>query len=145
MNKEVKKWIGLLQDVDQSEFLILEENLLVRRIKWFEDNLNLVSKLEGNELEKAYRLLLLKLEITEGEAPIVRKSKSVIVFHSSNFCPSLEACKTLGLDTRIICRELLERPADALIKRLNPHLRFSRNYSKIRPYSPYCEEIISFM
>jgi hypothetical protein len=145
MNKDVNKWFELLQDADQSEFPLLEENLLKRRIKWFEDNLHLVTKLEGNELEKAYRLLLLKLNITEDQAPIVRNNKNAVVFHSKNFCPSLEACNALGLDTRIICRAIFERPADALIKKLNPCLRFSRNYDKIRPYTMYCEEIISLI
>ena len=100
MNKDVKKYIGLLRDIEKSKLSIVEEELLIRRMKWFEDNLQLVSELEGDELEKAYRLLLLKLDITEEEARIVRKNKSAIVFHSSNFCPSLEACEVLGLDTR---------------------------------------------
>jgi hypothetical protein len=111
---------------------------------WFKDNLSLITNLEGSELEKAYRLLLLKLGITEEEAPIVRKNKNAIIFHSRNFCPSLEACMILGLDTRIICRSVLERSTDALIKKINPLLQFSRNYEKIRPYSPYCEEMILF-
>jgi hypothetical protein len=145
MNKDVKKWIELLRDSDGSKLSIVEEELLIRRIKWFEDSLKLISELEGSDLEKAYRLLLLKLDITEAEAPIVCKNKSAIVFRSSNFCPSLEACRILGLDTRIICRAVFERPTDAMIKILNPRLCFSRNYDKIRPHSPYCEEIISLI
>ena len=145
MNKDVEKWIGLLRNIEKSRLSDLEEQLLRKRIIWFEDNLHLVTKLVGNDLEKAYRLLLLKLDITEDQAPIVRNNKNAIVFHSKNFCPSLEACKVLGLDTRIICRVVFERPVDTLIKRLNPHLCFSRNYNKIRPHALYCEEIISLI
>lgn len=58
-----------------------------------------------------------------------------------NFCPTLEACKILGLDTRIICKNVNEKPTDALVKQLNNKLEFARNYEKLRPYCDYCEEM----
>jgi hypothetical protein len=29
-----------------------------------------------------------------------------------------------------------------VLQKLDPRLRFTRNYAAIRPYAPYCEEII---
>jgi len=74
----------------------------------------------------------------------VDKNEEKIVIHSMNFCPTLEACKILNLDTRVVCKEFSEVPTDVLLKLLNPRLSFHRNYEKLRPYSPYCEEIITF-
>ena len=142
LNADIKKWIDILSDLDRHRLDLFEQNLLNKRIQWFEDNKEVVHKLIGDDLEKAYQLLLMKLEITKEEAPIIKKTNDKIIFHSMNFCPSLEACKILLLDTRVICKSLLERPTDALIKRINPRLTFTRNYRNIRPYTPYCEEIV---
>ena len=66
-----------------------------------------------------------------------------IVWRSTNFCPTLEACWRLGLDTRVVCRTATERSVEALIRRLDDRLRFSRNYETgMRPYAEYCEEEI---
>ncbi len=67
-----------------------------------------------------------------------------IVFHSKNCCPTLEACKILGLDTRKVCRLYNEKSTDALVRQVDSRLRFSRNYERIRPYTDSCEESISF-
>jgi hypothetical protein len=55
---------------------------------------------------------------------------------------SLDTGKCNKLDTREVCKAIYERPTEDLIRRLNPKLRFTRNYDCIRPYSDYCEEII---
>ncbi|NPV71895.1 MAG: nucleoside deaminase [Firmicutes bacterium] len=86
--------------------------------------------------------ILKKLEIAPDEAPVVTKTENKIVFHSKNFCPTLEACKILGLDTKLICREISEKPTDALVKRLSERLEFRRNYDRLRPQCDYCEEMI---
>ena len=99
---------------------------------------------EQDPLENAYRMLLRKLDIPESEAPIVHKSADRIVFHSRNFCPTLEACKLLGLDTRRVCRLYNSQSPDALVKQVDPRLSFSRNYQRIRPFQDVCEESISF-
>jgi hypothetical protein len=31
------------------------------------------------------------------------------------------------------------------ISRIDPQLRFQRNYDALRPYTPYCEEIITLV
>ena len=70
----------------------------------------------------------------------------MIIWRSTNFCPTLEACRRLGLDTRVVCRAATEGAVQALIARLDPRLRFSRNYETgIRPHADYCEEQITLL
>jgi hypothetical protein len=37
---------------------------------------------------------------------------------------------------------LSEIPTTELLRQLHPKLRFTRNYEKLRPHTPYCEEMI---
>jgi len=119
----------------------LENELIEKRSKWFKKNKKYLN-LKGDDLEKAYQLILKKIGIKREEAPIIRKAFTELIFHSKNFCPALEACKILNLDTRVICKKVFEKPTEELIKKINPKLKFSRNYNKIRPYTDYCEERI---
>jgi tRNA(adenine34) deaminase len=139
---QVESYIRAFQEASEPSWRRMERDLLNRRRSWFLLHERELDAISGDVLEKAYRMLLLKLEIAEEEAPIVSKTDSRLVFHSRNDCPSLEACIRAGIDTRIACRRLFERPTDALVRMVDPALRFTRNYEKIRPYSPYCEEII---
>jgi hypothetical protein len=59
-----------------------------------------------------------------------------------NPCPTLEACVRLGLDTRTVCRQAYHQPVQVMLSRLDPRLRFERNYEALRPYVSYCEERI---
>lgn len=52
------------------------------------------------------------------------------------------ACKILNLDTRFVCRHLTENPTTELLRQIHPELRFTRNYKKLRPHTPYFEEMI---
>jgi hypothetical protein len=144
LNSEtVRKWVDTFQNVTQQELKNIEDEVLHKRLEWFRDNRKLVQKLEGTDLERAYEMILMKIGIERADAPIIEISNSRIVFHSNNFCPSLEACKILGLDTKVICRAVFEKPTEEFIRRLNPLLRFTRNYNHIRPSAPYCEEFIT--
>ncbi|MFX1469977.1 MAG: nucleoside deaminase, partial [Promethearchaeota archaeon] len=134
-NTKIREYIKQFRTTSQKDWKKNEKKILEKRKKWFLDNKSQIDNLKGNEVEKAYRLLIMKLEIDEEEAPIIEKSNVKLVFHSRNFCPSLEACKLLDLDTKIICKEIFERPTEEFIKLLNPKLRFSRNYDFIRPYT----------
>ena len=120
----------------------MSEELCLKRLEWFNSiGKTLVDK-NKSDVENAYEIFIEKLGIKREEAPIVEKSDERIVIHSKNFCPTLEACKILNLDTRYICSELNEKPMDLLIKAINPDLHFSRNYEKLRPYAEFCEEEI---
>ena len=140
-DRSVRKNIKELKDAGPKALKELEQTLLKKRVDWFERNNHRFNS-TPDDLENAYQLLLAKLEITPDQAPIVIKERNKIVFHSRNFCPTLEACKILGLDTREICKKVSENPTNELLRKLNPKLRFDRNYKNLRPYTEYCEEMI---
>jgi len=143
-DEEIRKWVRELRNTGIAQWKRIEKRLLAKRIKWFQENESLLlRKLKGDDLEKAYQLLLLKIGIKRTEAPVIEKTGKKIVFHSKNRCPSLEACKILNIDPGKICRTIFERPTDRLVKKINPRLKFSRNYRRIRPFTDYCEEIIT--
>lgn len=97
--------------------------------------------MKGTEVEKADNIFLLKY-LNPDEVPVVEKTEKKIVYRSYNFCPVLEACKALNLDTRKICKLVYEEPTQIFLSKLNPRLKFKRNYKRIRPYADYCEETI---
>lgn len=142
-SNQIKIEILKLQNAHNQGWEFLEKEILKKRLTWFENNREaILLQLEGTDVEKAYQLLLIKLGITESNAPITEKTSDKIVFHSMNTCPTLEACKILGLDTREVCRAITEKPTEELIRQINPKLRFTRNYNLLRPNAEYCEEMI---
>jgi hypothetical protein len=142
MKEAVNTEIARLRGADDAALDALNEDLTERRLRWYEENKDDID-LSGGPVLAAYRLLLRLLGATAEELPVVRSSERQLVFHSLKFCPIQEACRVLGLDTRHVCHRLNERSADALIKKIDPRLSFSRNYEKLRPYATYCEEIIT--
>jgi len=141
--KLIQREIERLQGADEAALDALNEDSVLRRTAWFNENRAEFDYLSGDLLEAGYRLLLARFGITPEQAPVIERTERKIVFHSQNFCPTLEACRRLGLDTRLICKRLNERATDALIKLVDPRLKFSRNYELLRPYAPYCEETIT--
>ncbi len=143
-NNIIKSEILKLENAQKQGWKSLESKILSKRLAWFENNKEtILPQLRGTDVEKAYQLILIKLDIAENNAFITERSPGKIVFHSMNPCPTLEACKIMGLDTRKVCRAITEKPTEELIKKINPKLRFTRNYNILRPYAEYCEEIIS--
>ena len=110
------------------------------RLNWF--NTQQIQYDVKDPLNSAYQLFLTKLGITSEDAPVVDRQNTKLVVHSKNFCPTLEACKILGLDTRNVCQRLNEEATQILLQQLNPNIRFKRNYDSLRPYKSYCEEMI---
>jgi len=122
----------------------LADSITARRVAWFEENRErLLRKYSGlPEEEKAWRIICFDhMKIDPADSRITRISSKKIRLDSYNFCPYLEACKELGLDTRYICKEIGEPSIQAICKMINPRLVFSRNYQNIRPHNPdFCEE-----
>ena len=141
-HSKIREYIKHFRTLSPDDWKQYGKELLEKRKKWFQNNKSQIDKLNGSDIEKAYKLLIMKLKINEEKIPIIEKSNNKLVFHSKNFCPSLEACKILDLDTRVICKEIFEEPTDEFIKMINPKLQFARNYNSIRPYTEYCEEVI---
>lgn len=140
--QDVREEIKNLRNATESTLKELNADSIKRRTAWY--------KTQGKQLtqgldplDAAYQILLNRFHSDETEIPIIHKTDKQIVIHSMNFCPTLEACKILKIDTRFICKRLNENSTDALLKLIDTRLCFSRNYEKLRPYSPYCEEIIT--
>jgi hypothetical protein len=114
-----------------------------KRQAWWEERGSRL-RLSGSPVRQAYTLFLLEaLGLDPREVPVVYEDERCIVWRSYNFCPMLEGCQRLGLDTRVVCRAGTERSVETLIRRLDDRLRFGRNYETgIRPYAAYCEEQI---
>jgi len=140
--KDVRDEIKRLRGAKQENLEALKNYLLDKRICWYKKNHEKLEINFNDLLLSGYEMILKKLEIEPEEAPVIMKTENKIVFHSKNFCPTLEACKILDLDTRIICKEVNEKPTDALIKQLSGKLEFRRNYDKLRPHCDYCEEMV---
>jgi len=138
--KEAMAKLTKARETGNYEFI--NKELIKKRLTWYNQNRDKIH-LKGSEVRKAYTLLIIEyLGLNPEEAPIVYENETKIIWRSYNFCPILEACKRLGMDTREVCKNAEEKPVQALISKINPNLRFSRNYEKIRPYTEYCEEII---
>lgn len=119
----------------------MEAETAQKRISWFKKNYQSAKVIPSPQ--RAYELFLLEyLGLSEKEVPITLDTESEIEWLSYNRCLTLEACKKLKLDTRIICRRIYEKSTQAFMSQINPQLRFLRNYQEIRPYSPYCREMI---
>jgi tRNA(adenine34) deaminase len=121
----------------------LNQALEVKRQAWW-DTHGRYLKLPGSPARQAYTLLIVEyLRLDPGEVPVIYEDDTRIVWRSANFCPTLEACLRLGLDTRQVCREGSEESVQHLIEHLDRRLRFRRNYDDgMRPFVDYCEESV---
>jgi hypothetical protein len=149
MKEKEKKIQGLHEKIKEAlnnkNWLTINSNLSEKRLKWYEKNKNDLI-LKGTDVRKAYTLLLIKyLKIPPAEVPIIHEDEKKIIWRSYNWCPVLEACKKGGFDTRIVCKNGWEQSTQKFISNINPCLHFTRNYEKIRPYAPYCEEGIELL
>jgi len=122
----------------------LEKCITEKWLLWLDKDLKKLKKKE-NPIDAAYRIFyesFLKISVPE-DGELVKKTDKKLITRWCNDCPVLKACKKLGLDTREICKKTYHKPAQVFLSRINPRLKFSRNYNHIRPYSPFCEEIIT--
>lgn len=122
----------------------LEQCVIEKRSAWLQANFHEAPS--GNDpVMEGYRWFYEKyLKVcvpTDGE--ITEHTERRIVMRWRNPCPTLAACRKLGLDTRQVCKKAYEKPVQEFLKRVDPRLRFDRNYENIRPYADFCEEIIA--
>lgn len=124
----------------------LEQCVTEKRLAWLKANLG-EAKNENDPVMGGYRWFYEKyLGVSvpkDGE--IVERTAKRLVMHWRNPCPTLEACKKLGLDTREICKIAYQKPVQEFLKYIHPKLRFDRNYENVRPHAAYCEEIIELV
>ena len=122
---------------------VLESEVAKKRLLWFKSHYNDLHRTHLPSPRQAYEMLFFEyMGLTEEEIPILSESSTEIVWSSQNACSTLEACQTLGFDTRNVCRAVYEKSTQTLVSQLDPQLRFHRSYEEIRPYSHHCKEMI---
>jgi hypothetical protein len=141
-NGKVRAEINRLRKASEEQLRSYDLQRSEKRLQWFRRHRPDKKFPDDNDMLKAYRVLLDLLQTTEADCPIVYRDDKKLVFRSTNFCPTLEACNILQLDTRHVCRLYNELSTDNLVKEIHPNLKFTRSYEKLRPYYEYCEEMI---
>ena len=136
VNRQVERF-------NQCSYRTVERETAEKRIAWFKEKYRDKSGFSKPSPRQAFELLFFDyMGLRREELPVVSESGSEIVWLSLNRCPTLEACKINGLDTRIVCRAVYEKSTQALVSQLDPQLRFLRSYEEIRPYANHCREMI---
>jgi tRNA(Arg) A34 adenosine deaminase TadA len=137
-----------VDDLRRGDLRALEAAVVAKRLSWCDAHLAPRPRGGGEggaaaSPRRGYELLLLDyLGLDADEVPVVAESEQAITWLSRNRCPTLEACQRLGRSTARVCRAVYEKPAQALLSRLHPALRFSRDYGELRPEHPHCRESI---
>ena len=80
------------------------------------------------------------LDVVPQEVDVVSEREDAIFWEQRDACPLLAACESLRLDTRTACRRVCEKPAQALLSRMDPGLRLVRDYGRLRPHAAACRE-----
>ncbi len=124
----------------------LERCVLDKRTAWLDSNLARLGH-TADPLADAYRIFYqeyLGLSAPD-DGEIAERGPRRLVSRWWNRCPTLEACQELGLDTRVVCKRAYHKPVQVFLSRIDPRLRFERNYDALRPHTPYCEEMLTLV
>jgi tRNA(Arg) A34 adenosine deaminase TadA len=124
---------------------VIETEVAAKRTGWF-DSLPVGQRprVEARPTPRfAFEMLFFRyMGLRPEDLPVLKEDEKEIVWSSRNPCPTLEACKRLGLDTRVVCRAAYEKSTQAFVSRIDRQLRFLRDYEEIRPYAQHCRERI---
>ena len=144
---DIKKQISKISTAENnSDYTQINEELTKKRLAWFEEHKHLLDEIKGSDVRKAFEMILIRyIGIDPQEVPVVYEDDKKIIWHSYNWCPVLEACKRMFLDTREVCKKGWEQSVEEMAKRINPKIHFSRNYEKLRPHGEYCEEVFEIV
>jgi tRNA(adenine34) deaminase len=139
-NSKVQRQIDRLQ---HCSYQAIEAEVAQKRLAWFRQPDQIVARYDHPTPRQAFNLLFFDyMGLSPDELPVVSESETEIVWQSANPCPTLEAVKALGLDTRTVCRAAYEKSTQVFVSQLDPQLRFLRSYEEIRPYASHCREMI---
>lgn len=132
--------LAQIDRLQNSDLRTIETEVISKRLAWFDATPRVVRPATPRV---AFETLFFEyMGLPREELPVLHETDDEIVWSSRNPCPTLEACRRLGLDTRTVCRGAYEKSTQALISRLDPQLRFLRDYGQIRPLSSHCLEQI---
>ncbi len=129
-------------DLQRRDFCALEAAVIEKRLRWCHDSLELPPGASVTPRLGYETLLFGYLGLIEGDVPVASESDTSITWLSRNRCPTLDACVRLGLPTSVVCRAVYEKPTQALLSRIDPELRFVRDYGELRPDHDHCKEMI---
>lgn len=122
------------------------------QIKWARENMARLG-IKGNDANAAFELTEaffkdtrmytfghLMAETTEKYGEFIEKGPKRVVIRHNLWCPLLEACKNLGVETRYLCENFAFPEWERVVKTvINPNFTLKAN--KIRPEAGYCEEV----
>lgn len=114
------------------------------KINWFNEHINKYPPYKGETITDYGKRILYEKHIRLEQVEVDKDGWLLL----SNYCPALEACKILHLDTKTICKIGFTKQYQILLDKVAEHynkynnivngkkLIFSRNYSEIRsPFS----------
>jgi len=135
---DIAEQIGL-----DAALALLEGCVIEKRMAWLTSKYSENSQI-NNAIMDGYHWFYenyLRVAVPK-DGEIVEQTESRIIMRWWNPCPTLDACITLGLDTRKVCKLAYHKPVDTFLKQIHPQLHFERNYNCLRPHTAFCEEII---
>jgi tRNA(adenine34) deaminase len=137
---KVEKQIARFRTLSWRE---IEDQTAHKRVAWLAENRPELKSATGVTPRQAYELLFFDyMGLSPHDLPVLSETDDEIIWQSRNPCPTLEACKALSLDTRIVCRAAFEKSTQAFLSWIDPQLRFLRSYELIQPHYDYCLESI---
>jgi hypothetical protein len=84
------------------------------------------------------------LRVPPENCEVINLTRNELVTRCDSDCPILDFARQINVDTRDVCRAISEPMSNWFMRLLNNRLTFTRNYGMIRPYSPQCEETITY-
>ncbi len=140
---EVAKQVQRLKSRPLAE---IERHVAAKRKAWCEGNRDrIAARIIDRPVRPraAFEVLFFDyMGLSAKDLPILIENEAEIVWSSRNPCPTLEACRQLQLDTRVVCRQAYEKSTQTFLSAIDPELRFLRDYRKIRPHAEACIERI---
>lgn len=103
-----------------------------KRSAWLDKHLGELES-TGDPVMDGYRFfyeVYLDISIPD-DGEVISRTNNELVLRWWNPCPTLDACRESGLDTRQVCRQAYHRPVQLFLSRVHPKLRFERNYQAI--------------
>ena len=132
-----------IEHLQHCSYQAIEAQVAQKRVAWLQQHNQFTARYIHPTPRQTFDLLFVDyMGLSPADLPIVSETETEIVWQSVNPCPTLEAVKALGLDTRTVCRAAYEKSTQAFLSQLDPQLRFLRSYEEIRPHASHCREMI---
>ena len=127
----------LIGQIRSGDWATIERGNRAERMAWWEGR----PRPSHPTPRAGYEALVLgSLGIAGDQVAVRSESDSAIFWKRRDRCPTLAASESLGLDSRIVCRRVCEKPAQAFLSHIDPRLRLLRDYDRLRPHGSGCRE-----